>query len=286
MNPFIDAITDEKMREHLADLPREDTALMGELFHAAMKLGNADQNHATPSPSSIDQCRLQLWFNASGTPRSNPIPPQSFKKMETGTAIEQFWRDIYEEAGFTVLETPESHPHGNFRGGKGDGLLVIREQRIADALRLPIGTLGLLELKDLGLFSFMDYCLNGIHSPQIDKYFTQSQIYMNMYDTKFGILHAGQADASAVTWWWGKIKKMDGHPPPFWLETIYPDPVVYHDKNAKAGELGWYLDNYPKEGKVPTELRDYDPEVVLKSKKTWPCGWCGWKETCLAKGHN
>lgn len=277
-NPFVDSIADDEVLQRLMTRPERERNLMGALFHAAHALANEVSDHAVPSPSGVAGCRLQQWFAGKRIPRTNPIPPASFKKMETGRHIEPFWRDVYEAAGFDVEPCPEPEPFDNFRGGIGDAILTVRDPALGIDLGLPTGSRGLLELKDLGIWSFTDYVLNGSMGKDIEKYRKQVGVYLHRYKLDFAILHGGQADNSAVTWIWQKIRRRAGFAPPFWLEILYPDEAEYARLNDRAGEVAWYIDNVDE---PPAVLKDYNPE-----KGEFPCGsdtrpYCGWREICL-----
>lgn len=276
-NPFVDNLDHEPTLDRLAQRPRGEVGLMGVLYTAAHELANADSEHAVPSPSGVADCRLKQWFTGREVPRSNPIPPANYKKMETGRHIERFWHDIYEQAGFDVLPTPDSEPFDNFKGGQGDGILVIRTDELAETMGLRVGDRGLLELKDLGMWTFDDYVLHGTEGKDIEHYKIQTQIYLGRYNLKFAVLHGGIADNSAQMFLWQRMRKREGNPPPFWLEIVYPDPVVYAAMNARAGEVNWYIENVEQ---PPLVLKDFDPE-----QGKFPCGsderpYCGWRDLC------
>lgn len=281
-NPYLEAIEDEAVRERLLEHEPRELALAGELYHAAFDLANADSDHAVPSPSGVADCRLKQWFAATETPRSNPIGPASYKKMETGRHIEQFWHTIYEQAGFDVLETPESEPFDNYKGGRGDGILVVRTPELAKIMGLKVGDRGLLELKDLGVFTFDDFVLHGADGPDIAHYKVQTQVYLGRYGLKFAILHGGQSDNSASMFYWGRMRKRKGFPPPFMIEIVYPDPVVYAYYNDRAGEVSWYAEHVTT---PPEALKDFNP-----AKGRFPCGsderpYCSWRDICLKVGN-
>lgn len=281
-NPFVDSIKAAHVQELLWERPDQELKLMGHLYLAMDTMANIDDPHATPSPSQIHGCRLKMWFSGKGTPRSNRIPPASYKKMETGRHIEGFWREILDAAGFDWEPCPPSRPHKGYRGGSGDGILTVRTEEAAEAVGFPVGTRGLLELKDLGLWTFENYVREGSRGKDIDGYHHQAQAYLDFYaeefDLKFAILLGGQADNSSVTFLWNRMRKYEGDAPPFWLEILYPDPAMAAADNDKAIEVAYYIDNFEE---PPGDLKDYDPEAGK-----FPCGsdekaYCGWRDLCL-----
>jgi len=285
INPFLDNIKDSRTLELLWDRPDPELRLMGHLYMVMDALANQEDPHATPSPSQIHGCRLKMWFGGRGIAKTNRIPPASFKKMETGRHIEGFWREVIDAAGFDWEPCPDSIERGPWKGGIGDGILTIREQDAADAMGLPVGTKGLLELKDLGVWSFDNYITEGSQGRDIKGYYHQAQTYLDFYseshDLSFAILLGGQADNSSVTFNWKRMRKREGEPPPFWLEILYPDPSVQAENHARATEVNWYLERYTDDSKPPIELKDFDPEAGK-----FPCGdaekaYCGWRDLCL-----
>lgn len=281
-NPFIDNIEDAKTLEILFERPDQELKLMGHLYQIMDAMANQDDPHATPSPSQIHGCRLKMWYSGKGIQKTNRIPPASYKKMETGRHIEGFWRTIIDAAGFGWEECPESISRGPWAGGTGDGILTVLREDAAEAIGFPIGTRGLLELKDLGIWSYDNFINEGSRGRDINGYYHQSQTYLDFYaeshDLKFCVLLGGQADSSGVTFNWKRMRKRAGEAPPFWLEIIYPDPVIQAKNNTIAEEVSWYLKTYDV---APGELKDFDPEAGK-----FPCGddekaYCGWRDLCL-----
>ena len=242
----------------------------------AYRLEQEGDRHGVPSPSGVASCRLQQWFNGRGIPRTNPVPPASVKKMESGTAAEPFWRDIYTRAGFAW--TPLSRLRGNarpFADGQGDGKLFV----VNPALPWPVGTALLLELKDLGVWTYLDAVEKGLKDGLPD-YYTQVQVYLGLYGLKQAIFHAGQADASAVTFVWKRIKKHEGMPPPFHAEVVDFDAEFFSKTLDRATDVEFSLRTMDV---VPLHLRDYDVFKLAPQGK-YPCGYCGWMDKCLEAG--
>lgn len=277
-NPFVSAIEDQDLLDRLAGRPKAELALMAHIYTTMFAMANQDDPHATPSPSGIHGCRLKQWFGAKALQRTNPIPPASYKKMETGRHIETFWREVIESAGFDWEECPESIERPPFKGGTGDGILTIRTEECAQVMGQPVGTRGLLELKDLGIWSFLDYVYKGAQGPDIMGYYHQAQTYMSFYDLKFAVLLGGQADNSAITFTWSRMRKKKGMPPPFWLEILEFDPIMAAKDRGVAQEINYFVENYEE---PPGTLKDFDP-----AEGKFPCGsedrpYCGWRDICL-----
>jgi hypothetical protein len=98
---------------------------------------------------------------------------------------------------------------------------------------------------------------------------------MEGYDLDACILHAGQADASAVTYIWNQRKERNGwpdKPPAFLLEVIPRLPQELAHWSAVAQEVRYYIDNY---NTMPVAIRDFDP-----FKTRYPCQYCGWWTLC------
>jgi hypothetical protein len=235
----------------------------------------------TPSPSGITACRLRQWFQGKGVERTNRIPVDSLKNMEQGTAIEGFWRDTYQAAGFHVAPAPPVTV-GDMRSRGGDGILYVATEECAKAYGLPKGTPSLLELKNFGAWSYFDFIDNGIEKGHPD-YWAQVQSYMHGYGLDYCIFHAGMADPSGTKWLWKRIKKRSEDIPPFWIEIIRRDPSVALETIDRAAEIRWAIDKI--DNRIPVELRDYDPHALLPDKK-FPCFYCGWAAACVGAKSN
>lgn len=247
---------------------------------AAERMQDDWERRYVPSPSGIGACRLQQWFNGSGVERTNRVPVDSMKKMESGTAIEGFWREVYTRAGFLVVSPTPPLAIGAMRSKGGDGILFVETDDCAKAIGMPKGASLLLELKDFGSWSYMDFVQKGCQEAMPD-YWAQVQAYLYGFDREYCILHAGMADVSSTKFIWRRIRKYEGDPPPFWIEIIKRDDSVTLASIERAGDVRNAIDNITD--RVPVELRDYDaPKLVMDNK--FPCGWCGWKEACLNAG--
>lgn len=239
----------------------------------------SDGPRHTPSPSGIMSCRLRQWFQGKDYPRTNRIPVDSLKNMAQGTAIESFWRDTYSAAGFHLVYPPPPVVVGDMVSRGGDGILYVATKEAAAMVGLPIGTPMLLELKNFGAWSYFDFIDNGIEKGHPD-YWVQVQTYMEGYGLDYCVFHAGMADPSGTKWIWKRIKKRTEDIPPFWMEVIRREPDVALKAVERAAEVRWAIDNIAD--RVPIELRDFDPTVLLPTK-AWPCGYCGWADACVGK---
>lgn len=232
-----------------------------------------------PSPSSIGSCRLRQWFMGKKWPRTNRIPVESLKKMESGKVIEDYWRAVYTKAGFLVVSPTPPLTMGDMRSQGGDGLLFVETEECAQVFGMPVGSSALLELKDFGAWTYMDFVLKGLKESSSD-YWWQIQSYLHGYNREYCVFHAGMADSSGTKWIWKRIKKQEEEIPPFWIEVVKRDPAVAMKALGIAGEVKWAIDNI--NDRVPIELRDYNPIALLPEKK-YPCGYCGWAEACVGK---
>lgn len=262
------------------------TPLYHHLWKAAESTQDDNDHTNEVSASGVDDCRLKNWFRVKEFPRDNRIPPESLKKMESGRAIEPFWRDVYERAGFEVVSPLDRiEPIGNLRGGGGgDGGLIVRTPEAAATVGEPIGSRGLLELKDLGIWTYFDVINKG-WTEGAPQYIVQAQVYMEGYDWDWAVLHAGQADSSATKTWWTRMWKRDPKDlPAFWAEKLVRDSRTFAWANARAGEINWFTDN---SATPPMALRDFDVHDKLQwgqTKKGFPCAYCGWSKTCANLG--
>lgn len=248
------------------------------LIHDAAETMQDDwEDRYVPSPSSISKCRLQQWFAGTQVKRSNRIPVDSLKKMESGRVIEDFWREVYTRAGFMVVSPTPPLTIGVMQSRGGDGLLYVETEAAAKAVGLPTGSSLLLELKDLGAWSYMDFVQKGVQEGLPD-YWPQVQSYLHGYKREYCVFHAGMADSSGTKFIWRRIRKYEGDPPPFHVEVIRREPVAVLEAMNKASEVRWAIDNI--KDRIPLELRDYDSPKLVAEKK-FPCGWCGWANTCV-----
>ena len=232
-----------------------------------------------PSPSSVASCRLRQWFMASGLERTNRIPVESLKKMESGRVIEDYWREVYTRAGFLVVSPLPPVEIGAMKSRGGDGLLFVEHQRAVEATGLPKGSSLLLELKDLGAWTYMDFVLKGCQEGMPD-YYDQVQSYLRAYDREYCIVHAGMADASGTKWIWSKIKRQPEVIPPFWVERVKRDPVRTMEVLNRAAEVHWAIENVAPSDRIPIELKDFDSVKLVPDHK-YPCGYCGFSDTCV-----
>lgn len=282
-----------KARDVMAKPPYEPPVLTP-LYHlvwAAADTFNddADTHPLGTSPSTVMDCRLRQWLRNTGVPRTNRLSPETIKKLEAGKVIESFWRDVYSRAGFEV-ESPLPRiaiPYLT-AGGAGDGGLTVATRECSERLSetagryIPVGSRGLLELKDLGVWSFFDVMDKGWVEGKPD-YFYQAQAYMEGYDCQWCIMHAGQADASSVKFVWSKFKKRPDRQPGFWLELVHRQPEVFARMVDRAREVNYYVENILEPHEAARVLRDYNvwDKHDQDSGKGFPCHWCGHKELCL-----
>lgn len=250
------------------------------VHQAAETMQDDWEQRYVPSPSSVSSCRLRQWFMASGLPKTNRIPVDSMKKMESGRVIEDFWRNVYTRAGFLVVSPLPPVEIGAMRSMGGDGLLFVESVEAAETTGLTKGSSLLLELKDLGAWSWCDVVTKGVQEGLPD-YYDQIQAYLHAYDRQYCVFHAGMADASGTKFIWKRIKKYTDECPPFWIEIVKRDPAHVMTVLNRASEIKWGIDNMPGDGRIPIELKDYDC-VSLVPKKGYPCGYCGFAEKCVA----
>lgn len=215
----------------------------------------------------------QQWYKGRGSPITNVTPVRSLKKMAAGKAIEPFWRAALEEAGFTITLPKERIPIGEDADGEVDGILS--EGQPASSC--------LLELKDLGQWSYQDVLIKGVKigAPE---YYMQVQLYL------YGCIHAGlindprcvflagMADSSGFLWYWRRIKKQEIDPPDFYLEVIEYDEAVAQ----------WGLDRMKYIGSI-LKSSDVPPSNFEPLEGRFPCGtndvaYCGFRDQCVSDG--
>ena len=151
-------------------------ALSDALTRSVETLQDEWEPHDVPSPSGIASCRLRQWFDGKRIPRSNRIPAASIKKMQYGKAIEEFWRTAYERLGFSLLGSLSRVPIGQHMTGEGDGILVAMKDIKLDGVTIPSGRSYLLELKDLGLWSYLSFYQKGAEEG-LPEYWAQVQCF-------------------------------------------------------------------------------------------------------------
>jgi hypothetical protein len=243
----------------------DQEALTQRVYAAAEAMQDEEEGHAVPSPSSVFRCRRQLWYTGKRVARSNRLAPRSIKTMEQGKLMEPFWHGVYRRAGFTVLGlVGGSRIKVGPMSGEFDGLLIDQET----------GEEYLLELKNMGAWSYMKTVMEGVQAAEPD-YYAQVQQYMAGAGVTKAIFHAGMADASATVWLWQKIKKQPGRPPDFHIEVIPAIAVEQQRAFDRAEEVIELLqsDDLPR--------ADYDPR-----EGKYPCGsdetpYCGHRDLCL-----
>ena len=234
------------------------------VYTAAETLQDEWEGHEVPSPSSVFRCRRALWYTGRRIPRSNRLAPRSIKTMEQGKLMEPFWHSVYARAGFTVLTLAGGSriPVGPMTG-EFDGLLVDTD-----------GERYLLELKNMGAWSYMKTVMEGVQAAEPDYYY-QMQQYMAGAGLTRTIFHAGMADASATVWLWQKIKKMPDRPPDFHIEIVPLVQSEWRRAEERALEIIALnaLDTLPR--------ADFDPH-----EGKFPCGsednpYCGHRSLCI-----
>ena len=256
------------------------------VHEAAEGMQDEGEERHVPSPSTVSSCRLRQWFQGTGFPRTDRIPVDSLKKMESGRVIEDFWREVYTRAGFLVVSPTPPVEVGTMKSKGGDGILFIERQDTAELLseavgeRLDVGASLLLELKDLGAWSYMDLAKSGVKEGLPD-YWMQVQSYLQAYGRNYCIFHAGMADASGTKFIWKRIrgKEMGDYVPPFLVEVIKREPADVMEALNRATEVRWNIDN-PRGTRVPIEIADYDSTKLYPQGK-YPCGYCGWGKLCV-----
>ncbi len=243
------------------------------LTEAAHRIFSREEgNHPVPSPSGAYDCVRKQWYKGRGYPVTNPPPVRSMKKMSQGKAIEPWWRAIYDEIPeLTVIQPAERLPIG-VSTGEVDGLLTD-------------GTFTcVLELKDLGQWSYQDALLKGVKEGH-PEYYLQVQLYMKaafdagIINDKRVVFHAGMADASGFLWYWRRIKKKE------WTNDLdfYTEIIEYDEVAVQWGlDRMQYVESIKKSEDVPP--RNFNPEAGQ-----FPCGsdeqpYCPMRDTCLADG--
>jgi hypothetical protein len=216
---------------------------------------------------------------ASGLEKTNRIPVESLKKMESGRVIEDFWREVYTRAGYLVVSPLPPASIGAMRSMGGDGLLFVETKEAAESSGLPKGSSLLLELKDLGAWSYMDFVLKGCEAGLPD-YYDQIQSYLQAYGRDYCVFHAGMADASGTKFIWSRIKRQTDPCPPFWVEIVKRDSPRTMQVLSRASEIKWAIDNIHPDDRIPIELKDFDSEKLVPEHK-YPCGYCGFADLCV-----
>lgn len=250
--------------------------------------------HDVPSPSGINSCFRKQVMARRRIAHTNPGKPAWIKKAEQGHLVEPFWHEVFERADFKLVDLTGSERQeidGGPMTGVGDRIVFDPTGEIPSAL--------LLELKDLGMFTYYSFLEDGLRNGLPDYYF-QVQAYMEEYDLPMAVVFAGQADSSACTWWWRTRKtctrtkkphdktcedKNHGGeqtwPDPFVVEVVPRAPADFAWAQQRARDVVYYADNPIPLREVP---RDYDPALEKWNGRTSPCTWCPVKDACLEAG--
>lgn len=238
-----------------------------------------------PSPSGILRCRLEQWFNGTGHERTNKHSVESDKNMEQGTLVEPYWFKVYARAGFEVCPHPEPPPPGSMgvmRSHGGDAIMYVATPECASVFGMPMGSRVLLELKNMGGWSYFDFVLKDLQEGHPD-YWAQVNTYLHGYACDYAIVHAGIADPGLTKWVWKRIKKQEDPLPPFWIEIVKKDAGTVMDALERANEVRWSIDNITDH--IPIELRDYNPHDLLP-KQGFPCFYCAYADACVQASPN
>lgn len=265
------------------------------VLDALTRYRDDEEPHDVPSPSGIASCFRKQVAARRGIPHTNPGKPAWIKKAEQGRLVEPFWQEVFERAQFSLIDLTASE-----RQKVGDGPMTgIGDRIMADHTgEIPIAML--LELKDLGMFTYFSFLEQGLQKGLPD-YWYQVQSYLEEYDLPFAVVLAGQADASACTWWFRtrktctRKKKPHDHtcvdkyhgdeqiwPDPFVVELVPRAPADFDWANQRAKDVVYYADD----ATIPLRQvpRDYDPTLPKWNNRTSPCTWCPIKDACLEAG--
>ena len=240
---------------------------------AAGEILGEGEYHPVPSPSGIMHCLRQQTYSGLRVPKTNRPPIRSLKRMESGSAIESWWAEVYNTAGFTVMKldggSRVSTPAGS---GEFDRLLI--DNTTGEKL--------LLELKDMDAWTFLNILDKGVQGGD-ENYWGQVQCYLDSEEAKsLGItrviFHVGQAGPSSLAWIWKKIKKREGRPPDYIVEVIEKDYDTVLVAKARATKVSDALE------REVILMREYNPR-----DGKFPCGdeetpYCSWRELCLKDG--
>ncbi len=253
-----------------------DIPLWARVHEGAVKYGEiSEEPHVVPSASQTSACIRQQVYNGRRVPRTNPTPVRSQKNMAQGALMEDYWFEVYEQAGFQVQRHPPAHPLTDDLAvipGSCDGILD------GDTV---------LELKNLGAWSYISFIQKGLKEAEVSYYY-QVQAYMHAYGMSKAILHAGVADPSGTVWIWQRIKKQEGRMPDFWLEEIPFDYLAYEQASRWAKDVDFYANKNPDipMAQVPRTWHEgqlVDPAGMLANNK-FPCAYCGWAQACIKDG--
>lgn len=212
--------------------------------------------HSIPSPSSITDCRLKLWFRARSEPETNPTPIWWRKRSATGIIMEPYWITLAKLAGFDA-----SLPNGRFDVGP-------HMHGHPDALEEDWG---LWELKDLSGWSYR-YLIEGRGvAYEEPRYYYQMQAYMEGAGRDWAIFVASPGDHSFLQNIMRREKKYGkGYElPPIYVEVVPKrEPDVEHVlARAEMIHNDTQLDIPPP--------REYD------GRQNWPCAYCPFQHRCI-----
>lgn len=267
------------------------------IYEAAYSAQFEEEPHPVPSPSGCYNCLRRQWCEGKRLPRSDPLAVRTLKKMAAGKAIEDYWRGVYKRAGFDIIQ------HRNVDGSltripilnaAGEEVMTGEVDSVLREFGQGSGEYCLLELKDLGVWSYFNILDDGVKNGERGYYY-QVQCYLGgalqagLIDVPICIFHAGQADATSVVWIGRVIKKRTERPPDFIIETIPFDQVAYNWACDRAEHVTWLLNNVDNVHDCP---REFDPVALSQGRgSAFPCGkednpYCGHRQLCVETGGN
>lgn len=260
------------------------------IYEAAYTAQFEEEPHPVPSPSGIYGCLRRQWCDGKRLPRTDPLAVRTLKKLASGKAIEDYWRGVYERAGFAIEPVAKL---GRIPIFDAAGIEVMTGEVDALLADRNTGDRCLLELKDLGVWSYFNVLEGGVKDGERGYYY-QIQCYLGgalkaglIKDPPWCVFHAGQADATSVVWIGKVIKKMEKRPPDFIIEAIPFDEVAYNWACERAKHVTWLLANVDNVHDCP---REFDPVALSKGRgSAFPCGkednpYCGHRQLCVEAG--
>jgi hypothetical protein len=246
----------ERGRPILAELVGNTPAYMAK--HFALE-------HTIPSPSSVTDCRRQLWFKTHDTEVDRTLPGSWAMRAATGMVLEPWWFMILGLSDPRLAVTTQEEPLDIAPGviGSPDGYLN------------EIGAL--VELKSQTGWKFIFNNEKGIDG-ESPEHVAQAQLYMHGAGREWCLYLASAADPAFVEWYkrpyigpkGAKYKDPDFKYPFFLLHWIEYDP-----KEAKSLLTRMEQIRRDKRKDEPAP-RDYNPETTK-----WPCQLgCRWRTQC------
>lgn len=260
---------------------------------------NVDQTRAKPRVSAISDCSRQIAYSMSNTPRSNP-EVEDFGRNHQRLTNEMHRVDedvsvaVVERLGLTVIDRQIELPEWYPLTGHPDGALVKTSnvyynynaaedpRTYAIDRTLDDGLVWGFEHKVIGYLRFVEIFREGLFKAK-PGYVTQSLLYGDALDWD-AVLFVILADDAAATKG-ERTKALRQKTVPAWAKREDWNPKVQlHALDLRP--LKALVPAIHNRAKALSEVAGRPEEVQreFNGTKTFPCGYCDWRDRCNIDG--